>query len=900
MADKFPQYTREKLLGEGGMGKVYLAHDNQLQRYVAIKALTDQPQDEKVSLALNEARLLARVNHNNIIQIYNIIDENNQASLVMEYFKSKTLTQFQQENHLTLIQKLALLRQLSAGLAHAHNNNVVHCDLKPSNILVDDQGQVKITDFGIACLTTNSAQATTSNNNIENNQPRLYGCLQFMSPEQINQQALDYRSDIFSLGIIAYQLIVGSHPFGNGAAAKVAENICQQTPEHAKNLLLDAPSSLTDLLMAMLIKPLEERTLTASEIEHRLKHIQQAMQQAQLAEEHTVAISQLAAEKSVIADIETDAEKAKAGKAKARQTNTEIKSTAKPKAKLFKYTVNIAALIFAIIATIWFYQRPSVETKHVVVLRPTITENSLIAPMQQSLVLSAVEDAIRQAVVNTKNMYLISQRETNAIIKAYPNDLTKLQQALGASDILSTSLKCDNTRCKVSFSRLVTNAESNNKLVVKAEKSWLAPIENFNGIYSTSQTQFAALYPEHPEVNQAGLVQRPINKDDYRRYIKLYSEIHHRGNYSDASLAKLAAILTSSPYLYAAYSLYRDTALNLYIDSKDQGYFKRLNTVLNNAPPEYKYSAYEAVDRFWLASDMGDTNLANKQIIEAKNRGADALTILELEAYMFFGNGQYEQAALSYKRAFNLRPSTNLLYNTAFSYWRLGDLVEAESALNKMLETVPNHHGANQLQANIWLLQGRLSLAIEKYKKLVQGRRSSRDLTNLSLAYAFNKQYDKSLEFAQKALAINPKQPFNLLNLADIEMIVGDKELAKSHYQEVIDILIGKNEVKYLTNLAQAYGQLNQQSLAIETLNKAQLLAPKNSEVSYASTLVYSLLNEKTSAIHYAKLALENNIGVVFFNLPWFDRLCEEKLFRQLMQQYDNASRCAFKLNASS
>ena len=900
MADKFSQYTREKLLGEGGMGKVYLAHDNQLQRYVAIKVLTDQPQYEKVNLALNEARLLARVNHNNIIQIYNIIDENNQISLVMEYFKSKTLTQFQQENHLTLIQKLALLRQLSAGLAHAHNNNVVHCDLKPSNILVNGQGQVKITDFGIACLTTNSAQATASDNSIENNQPRLYGCLQFMSPEQINQQALDYRSDIFSLGIIAYQLIVGSHPFGNGAATKVAENICQQTPEHAKNLLLDAPSSLTDLLMAMLVKPLEERTLTASEIEHRLKHIQQAMQQALLAEEHTVPISQLAAEKSAITDIETDVEKAKAGKTNAGKIKAEKNSTDKPKAKLFKYAVNIAALIFAIIATFWFYQRPSVETKHVVVLRPTITENSLIAPMQQNLVLSAVEDAIRQAVVNTKNMYLISQRETNAIIKAYPNDLTKLQQALGASDILSTSLKCDNTRCKVSFSRLVANAESNNKLVVKAEKSWLTPVENFNGIYSTSQTQFAALYPKHPEVNQAGLVQRPINKDDYRRYIKLYSEIHHHGNYSDASLTKLAVILTSSPYLYAAYSLYRDTALNLYLDSKDQGYFKRLNTVLNNAPPEYKYNTYEAVDRFWLASDMGETDLANKQIIEAKNRGADALTILELEAYMFFGNGQYEQAALSYERAFNLRPSTNLLYNTAFSYWRLGNLAEAESALNKMLETVPNHHGANQLQANIWLLQGRLSLAIEKYKKLVQGRRSSRDLTNLSLAYAFNKQYDKSLEFAQKALAINPKQPFNLLNLADIEMIVGDKELAKSHYQEVIDILIGKNEVKYLTNLAQAYGQLNQQSLAIETLNKAQILAPKNSEVSYASTVVYSLLNEKTSAIHYAKLALENNIGVVFFNLPWFDSLCEEKLFRQLMQQYENASRCAFKLNASS
>lgn len=387
MDNQQSQYTREKLLGEGGMGKVYLAHDTQLQRKVAIKDLIKQSQNEQVNNALNEARLLARVNHNNIIQIYNIIDENNQVSLVMEYFKSKTLTQFQQENHLTLIQKLALLGQLSAGLAHAHKNNVVHCDLKPSNILVDDQGQIKIADFGIACLSTSSVQAVTH----ENSQQRLYGCLQFMSPEQISGQAVDYRSDIFSLGVIAYQLIVGSHPFGNGAAEKIAENICQQTPEHAKNLLIDAPTALTDLLMAMLVKPVDERTLTASEIEHRLKHIQQALQQEKIAEEHTVPVSQLVVEK--------------------------------PKAKLFKYAVNIGSLIFALAATIWFYQKPNIVTKHVVVLRPTITDNSLMAPMQQNLVLSAVEDAIRQAVVNTKNMYLISQREVNAIVKAYPDNL---------------------------------------------------------------------------------------------------------------------------------------------------------------------------------------------------------------------------------------------------------------------------------------------------------------------------------------------------------------------------------------------------------------------------------------------------------------------------------------------
>ena len=105
--------------------------------------------------------------------------------------------------------------------------------------------------------------------------------------------------------------------------------------------------------------------------------------------------------------------------------------------------------------------------------------------------------------------------------------------------------------------------------------------------------------------------------------------------------------------------------------------------------------------------------------------------------------------------------------------------------------------------------------------------------------------------------------------------------------------IVGKNEVKYLTNLAQAYGHLKQASKAVESLNRAQVLAPNSGEVAYASAIVYSLLNEKASAIHHVKAALINNTGSVLFNLPWFDALCNEQLFQQLMTDYDNASRCS-------
>jgi serine/threonine-protein kinase len=559
----------------------------------------------------------------------------------------------------------------------------------------------------------------------------------------------------------------------------------------------------------------------------------------------------------------------------------------------FTKVASLALLCLTVLLALWFNSTQEIETKQVVILKPTLADSSLMAPMQQDLVISAVEDALRQAVINTKNMYLISQREVNAITREYPNDLNKLRQAVGASDIISTTLACDNSRCKVSFSRLVVNEDNSDNLSVKSEKNWLAPIDKFNVIFSTSQTQFASLFPEQSEVNQSGLVQRPINEDDYRDYIALYNQIKGHGKYSEKSLTQLEALLAHSPYLYAGYGLYRDAALDLYLDSKDKKYFQQLDVLLQNSPPEYRYSVFAAIDRFWLASDRGNMAEARIQVGEAQKRGADDLTILGFEAFMFFNNGNYKEAADSYASAFKLRPSSSLLYNIAFSYWRVGDLTKAESSLNKMLKIVPNDYKAIRLQANIWLLQGRLELAITAYEKIVNNLNNGRDLTNLSLAYALNKQYDKSLKYAKKAVFLSPKNRIRRLNLADIEFVLGNIDEANKHYQKIIDASVDNNKYRYWLDIAQARLQLNQQNLAIEALNKAKNLAPNNGEVAYTSALVYSVLGEQVSAIFEVNKALVNKVGAVWFNLPWFDNLCMENEFKQLMKKYDNASRCS-------
>ena len=715
---------------------------------------------------------------------------------------------------------------------------------------------------------------------------------------------MEYRSDSLSLGIIAYLLIVGSNTFGQGAATDIAQRICETPPEHAKNLMLNAPSALTDLLMEMLIQPREQRTLTASGIENRLKHIRSALLQAEMSEQETLPLNA-----NTIPLNTAPLNTAPLNTAPLNTTQQYSYTSALPvtenaagfsasKTALVKKHRSIASafllLCLSLILYFGFYNEKEPQTKQVVILKPILVDSEHMAAMQQDLVTSAVEDALRQAVINTNNMYLISQREVNAITKDYPDDLRKLQQAVGASDIISTELTCDNNSCKVNFSRLVVNTKNNDVLLVESERNWLVPIDKFNAIFNTSQTQFASLFPEQSGINQSGLVQRPIEENDYRDYLALYSDIRGNGNNTAENLAQLEVLITRTPYLYAAYSLYSRAAIDLYIDTLDSAFLDKVEFILGNSPPEYRYSIFHAIHKFGLALHRQELELAALQIQEAKNRGANDFILAERKAVLLFSKGEYQEAINAFIKSYSLRPSTTLLYNLALSYWRMDNLVEAEKILNEMLIIVPNNTKAKRLQATIWLLQGHLELAINTYEILVSKTDDVNYLTNLSLAYALNKQYEKAYESSKKALIKAPKHPENLLLLADIEKIQGKEKSASIHYQKVINILKAKNDVQSLVALAQAYGQLNKPNLAIEALSKAQVLAPDSGEVAHSSAVVYSLLKESTSAVHYVKFSLKRNVGVAWFNLPWFDELCENNDFVFLMQQYNNTKRCVF------
>jgi len=210
------RYEIEKSIGEGGMANVYLAKDNILDRKVAVKVLRgDLSSDEKfIRRFQREALSVSNLSHQNIVEVYDVGEEDGQHYIVMEYIEGKTLKQLiHKRGALTIPEVIDIMSQLTDGLAHAHEAYIIHRDIKPQNIMILDNGTVKLTDFGIA-VAVNATQLTQTNS--------VMGTVHYLPPEQANGKSATVKSDIYSLGILMYELLTGSVPFKGDNAVEIA------------------------------------------------------------------------------------------------------------------------------------------------------------------------------------------------------------------------------------------------------------------------------------------------------------------------------------------------------------------------------------------------------------------------------------------------------------------------------------------------------------------------------------------------------------------------------------------------------------------------------------------------------------------------------------------------------
>ncbi len=275
--DKIGRYQILERVGRGGMGVLYRGFDPILDREVAIKVmLADFSEDTEQMRPrfYREAKAVAKLQHRNIVTIFEFAEENQQPHIVMEFLRGLPLSaRMEQHPSLTLDDKLDVVAQLCSGLGYAHTQGIVHRDVKPANVFILEDGTVKLLDFGIAKLATSTLTR----------QGDVLGSAPYMSPEQIaGTQDLDGRSDVWSTGVLLFELLTGKKPFDGDALTTVVMGILKHEPPPIDQLIPGMPKAVAEVVARALHKDRDRRYQTAEELGRELQLIRKTQQLSNL------------------------------------------------------------------------------------------------------------------------------------------------------------------------------------------------------------------------------------------------------------------------------------------------------------------------------------------------------------------------------------------------------------------------------------------------------------------------------------------------------------------------------------------------------------------------------------------------------------------------------------------
>ena len=270
------RYVVGRELGRGGMGIVYEADDNRLGRKVAIKVLHTGPEHPGKHRFAREARAASALNHQNIITIHDIDATDDGDFIVMELVEGVPLSRLSRDGPMAVERAIDYSLQIAAALAASHSADIVHRDLKPANVMVTSEGLIKVLDFGLAKSTTEppgAATAATVTGEPHTGPGVVVGTSGYMSPEQTLGQPVDARSDVFSFGVVLYELLAGRRAFGGQSEWAAMNAVVRDQPTPLQDIRPDVPEALRHIIDRCLEKDQARRYPSAVELLDELRHL---------------------------------------------------------------------------------------------------------------------------------------------------------------------------------------------------------------------------------------------------------------------------------------------------------------------------------------------------------------------------------------------------------------------------------------------------------------------------------------------------------------------------------------------------------------------------------------------------------------------------------------------------
>jgi eukaryotic-like serine/threonine-protein kinase len=852
--DQIGVYRVLGFLGSGGMGDVYLAHDDRLQRRVAIKRIRiDAPLTGLGRERLRrEAIAAATLNHPAIVHIYDILDEPSGEAIVMEYVEGRTLAQVLGSGRLPAPQAIGIARQVAEGLAAAHATGLIHRDLKTQNVMVTPSGQAKILDFGLAKRVVHASDEDSLTG-----EGTLVGTTRAMSPEQAEGRELDPRSDLFSLGVLLYEICTGLSPFRGENQTQTLLKIVAEQPPSVGDLNPDLPAPLVALIAELLQKDRARRPAAAARVAERLGEIERlpALRDLELP-----PLAGAVAEPRVVSEDDPTVPRTTHARPR-RRTRWPVVAAA----------VALVALVAAVAMRL--YPRAAGPARPIAVLVQEPRIASSPADERSPFAAFALRDAIVRTLAGLEGIEPIGPDEL-------PPGALSVQdatRAVAADEIVVTTIACQDQWCRVSLRRQ-RGRDAHVLMDTGSFDVSSDPVDSL-ALADAVALHLREAFSDHRPRSPAARLE--VKSADYQRYLVLRRRMETGEVLGHPEIDALEEVTRSSPGLISAYILAAGSARTL----PDPA---RAERILREAEVVHRDDPRLVAERVTLEIDRGRIADAKAALATLEALAPGDVRVWRARAALLAREGKLPEAAEMQMRLVRERPSWKNLWYLADVEMKLADVEGARHHLDQLLRVSPgNARGVAKMAELEWKM-GDPAKAARIYEGLLKEKVTRQNLSNLGWSLLLARDYPGAANAYRRALELEPDHLLSRLNLGIAGEGAGDPTGARSLYRDLLVRVAQRERKNTLTGperliKAQALARLGEPvaavALTIETLGEGD----RDPQVLFQAAIIYALCGEQNHAIVQAREARRRGLSPKWFGIPGFESLRGIPAFQELL-----------------
>jgi len=860
------RYEILRVLGQGGMGAVYQARDRELDRLIALKVIRPElATDPAILQRFKQELILARnITHKNVVRIYDLGEADGVRFITMEYVDGEDLRSLlRHHGKLSASEAIPMIEQVCRALDAAHAEGVIHRDLKPQNIMRDKQGRMVVMDFGLARSLGDSGMTQTG---------AIVGTMEYMSPEQALGMPLDQRSDIFSVGLIFYELLTGKAPYQADTAIASLMKRTREVAKPASDVEISVPRSLSAIVSRCLEREPANRYHSVVELLQQLNAWQANPQ-----------ISAEALSKMIPHPIIHPS-----------RVNLDL-----PGKRWMWITAAVLVLVLAAFVGRTLLNKPGVAGTSTQGI-PPLSQGKYVAILPLKIIgdekaLGYVADGIEEAL-NAKLFQLkeVRMASTSAVEAAAQKDLplNKLAREVGANLVMQGMVQGSgqNLRVTLKIDNAITGRTDWSQEFAGVPDDLLTLEDH---IYS-SVVAGLDLKPSNEELAHTG-AHPTENLKAYDLYLQgknILRNSHDAAGVQPAILLFEQAIEKDSNF-GLAYAGLADASLHIYGENKDNIWAQKAIVAaqqaerLANTAPE----VHLALGGVYTATGRNSQAIAElKRALELAPNSDSAHRLLG-DAYT--ANGQNSEAITAYKNAVAANPYYWVNHNAlGKAYMELGDSAKALPEFQKVTELASDNPIGYENIGITFYRNGQWNEAIPHFQKALAIAPSASTYSNLGTTYFFLKNYEESTKMFEKAVELAPNDETYLGNLGDAYRWSGHSDKAMAAYDRAISkafqaLQVNPRDASTMGDVAVYYARKGDQRNALQYIQQARTINPEDLQLMYWEAVVKALVAKPEDALKPLRLALTKGYPAQeAWNDPDLQKLQALPQFAQLVKEF--------------